>query len=455
MLQQTALSLLKSGANVFLTGPAGAGKTHLLNQYIRYLRAREVPLAVTASTGIAATHIGGMTIHSWCGLGIRAAVTERDLEAIAKRRIVRERVARTRVLIIDEISMLSVQTLQCIDEILRHLKVSHAPFGGMQVIFSGDFFQLPPVDQNNLPAKQKLAFMAPVWRAAELAPCYLSESHRHVDDRLLQLLNGIRSGDDADDCAAMIQEKIRADRALAADRDRLKLYTHNLDVDAANARRLAELPGAAKSFQATYFGPDAMVESLKKSVLAPENLHLKLRARVMFVKNNAEEKYMNGTMGEVIEFTKSGLPVVKTAAQPRVIVRPTDWNVTGEQGEVIAAYNQIPLRLAWAITVHKSQGMTLESATVDLSKTFEPGQGYVALSRVKTWAGLSLLGCNARALAVEPLVQKADRRFRDLSAEAESRIAARTAADLQAAYARHIENCGGTTEPGRIADNEK
>ena len=196
MLQKSALSLLKSGRNLFLTGSAGSGKTYLLNQYIQYLRARDVRIAVTASTGIAATHIGGMTIHSWSGLGIRKELNDEDLKDIAKKKPVRERIVKTSVLIIDEISMLSGQTLTCIDQILRHLKQGSLPFGGVQVVFSGDFFQLPPVDRERLPAHQKLAFMAPVWINAGLEICYLTEAHRHTNDNLLRLLNGIRSGGD-------------------------------------------------------------------------------------------------------------------------------------------------------------------------------------------------------------------------------------------------------------------
>ncbi len=452
MLQKSALSLLKSGRNLFLTGSAGSGKTYLLNQYIQYLRARDVRIAVTASTGIAATHIGGMTIHSWSGLGIRKELNDEDLKDIAKKKPVRERIVKTSVLIIDEISMLSGQTLTCIDQILRHLKQGSLPFGGVQVVFSGDFFQLPPVDRERLPAHQKLAFMAPVWINAGLEICYLTEAHRHTNDNLLRLLNGIRSGEMDADCRGMLAEKLNNGHAQSSE-SAVKLYTHNADVDTANAHRLEKLPGQAREFAATTTGNPMIVESLKKFVMAPENLQVKKEAQVMFVKNNPEQYYMNGTLGAVVGFSDEGWPVVKTFAGDRVTANPADWSVVNELGDVIASYTQVPLRLAWAITVHKSQGMTLDRAEVDLSKTFEPGQGYVALSRVKTWDDLRLLGCNEKALQVDPLVVKADRRLQVLSAESEKEISAVSEQDMNKAFDRHIVKCGGTIDADEIKRN--
>ena len=455
MLQELALSVLKSGGNVFLTGSAGAGKTHLLNRYIRYLRARDAKVAVTASTGIAATHIGGTTIHSWSGLGVRNALGDQDLEAIAKKKPVRERVRNARVLVIDEISMLSAQTLGCVDQILRHLKKSSRPFGGIQVVFCGDFFQLPPVNREGLPAHRKLAFMAPAWLQAGLKLCYLSEVHRHRDDDLFRLLNEIRSGEVSSACRDKLAEKLEegCGRSHAS---AIKLHTHNANVDAANARRLEELPGPVRSFEALTAGASqAIVEALKKSAMAPESLQLKKQAQVMFVKNNPDESYINGTLGTVVDFSNDGLPVVRTFRGDHITARTAVWSVVSEQGQIMASYTQVPLRLAWAITVHKSQGMTLDRVTVDLSKTFEPGQGYVALSRVKTWDGLQLAGCNRQALQVDALVLKADLRFQALSAQAQDEISALSEQELSGAFERHVLQCGGTTDPQQIERNEE
>ena len=453
MLQKSALNILKSGKNVFLTGSAGAGKTHLLNEYIRYLRVRDARVAVTASTGIAATHIGGVTVHSWSGLGIKDELSDKDLDAIAKKKPVRERVQKTRALIIDEISMLSLQTLTCIDQILRHLKRNPSPFGGIQVIFTGDFFQLPPVAKEHLPAPLKFAFMAPVWTRLNLKVCYLTESYRHQDGgQLIKFLSEIRSGEVSVACRDVLAEKLKHGRT-GGDENTVKLYTHNADVDKANERKLGELPAEVRKFEATTRGSKAIVESLKKSVIAPEYLQLKKDARVMFVKNNPEGNHMNGTLGIVTDFIKEGWPVVKTSDGHRVVARPVDWSIINEQGESIASYTQVPLRLAWAITVHKSQGMTLDCATVDLSKTFDLGQGYVALSRVRTWEGLQLLGYNEKTLLVDSLVLKADRRFRALSLDAEDEISSVGEQDLRRGFEQHILRCGGTTDPDKIKQN--
>lgn len=454
MLQEVAFRVLKSGANVFLTGSAGSGKTHLLNRYIRYLRVRNAKVAVTASTGIAATHIGGMTVHSWCGLGIRREVLDADLDAIAKKKPVRNRVLQTRVLIIDEISMLSAGTLTCIDRILRHFKKSALPFGGIQVVFAGDFFQLPPVDRDDLPAQQKLAFMAPIWLGVAPKICYLSESHRHVDDDLLRLLNEIRSGEVSDSCRDHLAHKTR-DGGGRSGEGGVKLHTHNHEVDTENARELERLPGEVKHFAAKTAGNPFVLDSLRKHFMAPEDLYLKKKAQVMFVKNNPEQGYMNGTLGSVAYFGDKGWPVVKTVGGEMVTAKPADWSVVDELGESVASYIQVPLRLAWAITVHKSQGMTLERATMNLSRAFELGQGYVALSRVKTWDGLRLLDFNKRALQVEPLVRKADRRFQALSAQAEAEVAEVSDEELNGQFARHILRSGGTTNEQEIRRNEE
>jgi len=234
----------------------------------------------------------------------------------------------------------------------------------------------------------------------------------------------------------------------------LKLHTHNADVDAANARKLQALPGEARGFDAVTAGAPSMVDSLKRFVMAPEHLRLKARAQVMFVKNNPSSNYLNGTLGTVADFNDDGLPVVNTFDGERIVARPEEWSVQNELGDTLASYTQVPLRLAWSITVHKSQGMTLDRARVDLTKTFELGQGYVAFSRVRTWAGLQLAGYNERALQVDPLVLKADRRFRALSAEAGDEIDALSEAQHARVCDRHIIQCGGTTDARVIQRNE-
>ncbi|MBI4130665.1 AAA family ATPase, partial [Candidatus Roizmanbacteria bacterium] len=401
MTQNQALSIVKTGANVFLTGEPGSGKTHTVNQYIHYLREHGIAVAVTASTGIAATHLGGMTIHSWSGIGIRKEISERDLAALHGITRLVSRVQKTSVLVIDEISMLEARVLSVVDRALRALRENNNPFGGIQVVFVGDFFQLPPVSGKDEQAQ--FAFESPAWTEANPVVCYLKEQHRQEDVRFTSLLTAVRSGtNSSEDYSRLLTRKVSVNFEGAMTR----LYSHNADVDRVNAVKLQALPGDEQVFYMASQGNKALVEQLKKGCLSPEKLTLKKGAHVMFTKNNYEEGFVNGTLGEVVGF-EDELPVVMTKQGRKIGVVPMEWSIE-ENGRVLASITQIPLRLAWAITVHKSQGMTLDSAIIDLSAAFEYGQGYVALSRVRTLSGLFLLGLNERALEVHPEIITAD-----------------------------------------------
>lgn len=449
MKQTLALSILKSGQNVFLTGSAGAGKTHVLNQYIKYLKARKVPVAVTASTGIAATHMNGMTIHSWSGIGIKSKITRSQLLLLETKKYLKKNLDKVKVLIIDEISMLHKDQLEMVNTILKHFKNSAEAFGGIQVVFAGDFFQLPPIGDE--PPKEKFAFMAPAWVEAGLAICYLTEQYRQSDNELNFILNEIRTGN--------LSEYSR--RRLAAARDTLleqdweptKLFTHNVDVDRINADHLVALEAKSRLFVATTKGNQKILESFKKSVQASEHLQLKKGAKVMFVKNNPEAGYINGSMGEVIAYSEDGFPIVRLMNGRRITANEENWTVDNEMGRSLATYIQVPLRLAWAITVHKSQGMTLDAAEIDLSKTFEKGQGYVALSRLKELKYLKLLGFNETAIQVDRLALRADKRFLELAAEAE--VLFSSMSDLEKQALSFVEICGGLTNPDEIKKHGK
>lgn len=453
MEQSTALKILLSGKNVFLTGSAGTGKTYVLNQFIKKIRSHGIPLAVTASTGIAATHLGGMTIHSWSGMGIKDTISQYDLEKIARKKPLRERIEKTKILIIDEISMISRTFLDNLDQVLQYIKIDRRPFGGMQVIFCGDFFQLPPVSRERLPNTQKFAFMSPVWVKAQLKVCYLTEQFRQDQDDLADFLNEMRTGELSDARVEDLYECMESTRLAEPEGVYTRLYTHNADVDRINYESLKELETEAKNFVYKAQGNKQMVESLKKSILALDILVLKVGAPVMFVKNNPEKGYSNGTLGVVDGFDTDGFPVVTTTAGVSVVVKPEEWRVSDIDGSAVAAYTQIPLRLAWAITVHKSQGMTLEQAEIDLSKTFETGQGYVALSRVKSWSGLRLLGCNRMALSIDELVLRADNRFQELSDQTEKIFVAETEKVQSQQIDAYIVRQGGTIDPLAMQKN--
>ncbi len=417
MTQQEALDILKVGHNAYLTGPAGSGKTYLLNQFISYLRSNNIPVGITASTGIAATHMGGTTIHSWSGMGIKDSLDDKEIGELLKRAYLRKHFLKTRVLIIDEISMLHHFQLDMVHRICRAFKKIEQPFGGMQVIMCGDFFQLPPVMKGENTAK--FVTESDIWRDMYLQICYLDEQYRQSDRAFLRVLNDIRANEVNETTVEYLSERLNKDPEGYARPTRL--FTHNADVDAINKQHLEALEGEKHEYFMTSRGGLGLIEGLRRSCLAPERLVLKKGAQVMFVKNNYEEGYVNGTLGEVIGFSKDDLPIVRTFDGSEITVGQVSWEVKEENVE-LAAIAQVPLRLAWAITVHKSQGMSLDAAEVDLSRSFVPGQGYVALSRLRGLNGLKLMGMNQMALQVNPEVSEMDREFRKRSDEAVLRI---------------------------------
>lgn len=424
MTQSEALDILKTGVHVFLTGEAGSGKTHVVSAYAAYLREHEVGFAVTASTGIAATHIRGMTIHSWSGIGIHSELTDDEVRRIAESRYVSKRIRKASVLIIDEISMLDGRILSLVERVCRKARKSGLPWGGLQVVLVGDFFQLPPVSVGGDTAQ--FAFQSSAWDALAPMICYLTEQHRQEDDLFLDILSAIRGGTFSETHRLHIESRLSTAESLPEE-DMTRLFSHNANVDSINGAELRKLPGKTYSFVMSSRGPDNLVETLKRGCLSPERLDLKEGATVMFTKNNPGEGYVNGTLGTVTGFEAARkYPVVRTRDGERVTVEPAEWTID-EGDEVLAKISQLPLRLAWAMTIHKSQGVSLDSAVMDLSQTFEFGQGYVALSRVRRLSGIHLLGINEKAFLVHPVVAEQDRLFHTLSdaaSEAFSRMSA-------------------------------
>lgn len=441
MQQDEALNLLKMGKNIFLTGAAGSGKTYLLNKYINYLKEHNVAVAITASTGIAATHLQGTTIHSWSGIGVKEALTKHDLEKILTTKRIKRNYKKTKVLIIDEISMLHQHHLAMIDAIARYILDGDKAFGGMQLVLCGDFFQLPPVSSGSSVEEKRFAFEASTWNDGAFHVCYLQEQHRQSNDPLLTVLNDIRAGTAGEHTKVPLRTRYKKEPQGAT--KATKLYARNINVDVINERELANIQGPEKTYTMTSNGFSALVEGLKKSCLAPEQLTLKLGAEVMFIKNDVTGRYANGTRSIVVGFDEEGgWPVVKTYANKTIVVSPEAWNYE-ENGVVRATITQIPLRLAWAITIHKSQGMTLDAAEIDLGDAFEPGMGYVALSRVRSLSGLKLMNLNEMALKVHPKVLQHDQLFKNNSLTAVNY--------LHSLSAQEIEQCQRETLVKRFA----
>lgn len=406
MTQSDALDILKSGQNVFLTGEPGAGKTYTIDRYKEWLQEQKMSYAITASTGIAASHLNGTTIHSWSGLGIRKGLNRQQLDSMKYQPKIVERIKDTDVLVIDEISMLDAVALDDIDAILKTILSSSYPFGGIQVILVGDFFQLPPVSREKKPVR--FAFDAHSWREAGLEVCYLTEQHRQSDQEFMDILNAMRSGTVTRD------HKERLKACQMGKKPETKLFTHNADVDRLNSQKLASLPGKLHTFEMTQRGEFKYIEMLKRQCLSPEKLELKEGAVVMFTRNDFKAGYVNGTIGKVIGF-KGGEPQIKTTDGLVITPGRAEWSYKepkDKDDRKSAKIEQYPLRLAWAITVHKSQGMSLDEAEVDLAGTFEYGQGYVAISRVRSLQGLHLAGINELAFEMHPEVVAMDQEFR-------------------------------------------
>ncbi len=424
MTQAEALDILKMGNNVFLTGAAGSGKTFLLNQYIKFLKSKRVGVGITASTGIAATHMGGRTIHSWCGIGIKDRLSKGELRGMMEDSTLAERFGNTSVLIIDEISMLHSFRLDLVNLVCQTMKGSALPFGGMQVILCGDFFQLPPVSRDS--KINDFAYKSTAWQTMNIKICYLDEQHRQADGDFLRILNNLRKDNITEDDFEMLNGRINAPAISSA----TKLYTHNADVDAINDFELQKIKSEEEKYEMRASGARHLVAALKSNCLAPEELILKKGAVVMFVKNNFEKGYVNGTLGEIDDFDDDGLPIVRINSGRKITAEPASWSIE-ENDRSLARVTQIPLRLAWAITVHKSQGMSLDAAQVDLSKSFEYGMGYVALSRVRTLAGLKLTGINEVALKVNPEISELDQKLIEASQEICGELAAVSAVEKE------------------------
>lgn len=443
MRQTDALRILNAGANVFLTGAPGAGKTYVLNQFVKQARQRGASVAVTASTGIAATYLNGQTIHSWSGVGVAQVMTDTLLQQIKTRR--GKRIRATDILVIDEISMMHAWLFDMVDQACRAVRRSPEPFGGLQVVMSGDLFQLPPVsntrrDRELVAPPPELVAMREryakagrnpngfvteslIWPELNPVVCYLTEQHRQDTGQLLDVLTDIRQGTVTDTDRQALDTRIGVEPA--GDDVAISLYPNNRQADALNDSKLAQINEPEHRFEAESSGQVSLIKRLKSTMLAPEMLSLKVGAAVMALRNDTNQQYVNGSLGTVVDFvstTEGEYPMVDFENGHTVIMQPAAWEMM--DGEtVLASVKQVPLRCAWAITIHKSQGMTLDRARMDLRRTFAPGMGYVALSRVESMDGLYLDGINERAFLVSPEAVRLDGILRERSQMAERELA--------------------------------
>ena len=385
-----------AGRNCFLTGMAGTGKSTLLRRFIEEcLHSTNIHrVDVTAPTGVAALNVGGMTIHRFCGmmLGPQLGQSNEEYFALLQRDPRRSilagfnRVRRCEVLVIDEVSMLQGRHFDFVEFLFRRLRGRDEPFGGCQVIATGDFLQLPPV-RTSESEPYDWAFRTPAWAAAEFKTVVLDTVRRQDEASFVQALASFRVGRVWGECARLLQSRVRRNPPATMPR----LFTHNAQVDRWNAFQLSELPGEESVLEAEQSGPEHQREFLVKNLLTPETLRVKPGALVMFTVNKNEPDrreplFVNGQIGTV-EAVEPGRVVVRTGGAVLRVERFT-WRFDA-QDDSSAAFSQFPLRLAWAMTIHKAQGLTLDSAFLDIRAAREPGQAYVAVSRVRSLAGLN------------------------------------------------------------------
>ena len=391
--QQRAEDLVLEGRNVFITGAAGTGKSMLLRSTVEKLRAAGKRVAVTASTGMAACLIGGTTLHSWAGLGLGEGELPRHVGMVKKKRDKLSRWVKTDVLIIDEVSMLDFRYLTMLEKVGRAVRPQKdRPFGGLQVVLYGDFFQLPPVQPQAVRLKNGgpvFLFQTEVWSEVVERQVQLTETYRQKDPRFLKILSEVRVCEMTSDTVAALRGASKGE-GLAAVEGILptRLSAMRKDVEAINLGELRALPGPTTDIDAqdttrAFPGSDG-----KRGFMLRETLRLKVGAQVMVVKNLPEVGLVNGSRGVVKEFIMSQGEEPRVCAVRIVAMDGATHNIeyyeeklTDEQGNEVAVRTQIPLDLAWAITIHKSQGQTIDLLDVDLNGVFEYAQVYVALSR--------------------------------------------------------------------------
>jgi hypothetical protein len=388
------------GRNVFLTGMAGTGKSTLLRRFINDLAVGHHPrrVDVTAPTGVAALNVDGMTLHRFCGMLLGPQGDQTDEEYFDELRSDTRpsvmagfnRVRRCDVLVIDEISMLPGRQFEFVEFLFRRLRGNEQPFGGVQVIVTGDFLQLPPVRvlaHGHHEVPYDWAFQSLAWRAAEFKTVLLETVRRQDEPDFVRALSRFRVGYVRGDDARLLQARVKNFPPATLTR----LFTHNVQVDKWNEFQLSELPGEPVVCEALQTGPELQREFLTKNLLTPATLRLKRGALVMFTVNKNERGrrepiFVNGQTGFVCDLADE-IVTVRVASGEEIPVERFTWRYNPKDPQA-ATFTQFPLRLAYAMTIHKSQGLTLDAAYLDIRAAREPGQAYVAVSRVRTLAGL-------------------------------------------------------------------
>jgi ATP-dependent exoDNAse (exonuclease V) alpha subunit len=379
--------------NIFISGPAGTGKSYALKGLMDFLSKNGVNVAITATTGVAAYNVGGQTIHSWAGIGLGDLQLDDLIDKVNRNKVAHNRIVETDVLVIDEVSMLKSDLINKLNGLFQSIRFSKEPFGGMQIVYCGDMLQLPPVWKNG--EDEEFVFESESWKNSNPKIVYLKEIIRQINDkRFATLLNELRVG--CLDNFHILKERV--DGQFPDDGiDPVFLYCKNADVEILNKEMLKEVDGDVKRFYAKDTGSPYHTEFFNKHTPIPEILELKIGAQVMLLRNiDVPNGLVNGSIGKVTGYTSDGNVKVKFKTGEHIITnysvelreqKPSKGKLTME---VVASRTQIPLRIAYAVTIHRIQGSTLDRAVIDLSEAFADGMCYVALSRVRDLEAMSL-----------------------------------------------------------------
>lgn len=395
--QSQALDLLRSGENVFLTGGAGSGKSFLIRHFMKELNRDDMP--ILASTGAAAVLLGGRTFHSFFGLGIMEGGPDVAYQKALKDGKLHKRLKKVEGIIIDEISMIPGAALMIAEALAQQARGSKLPWGGLRVIVVGDFAQLPPVARAG--ETRDWCFRNPVWEMSGFQTCVLNHNQRVHDREFLDVLADIRQGKVTAKVVSFLNSKTRIHdpedpgTRLFPRRDQSEVY---------NQKKLQDIPEDEVVIDSIYLGSEKQIETLMKTAPVPVKLKLKIGCRVIFLQNDPQMRWVNGTQGVVIKIETDKIQIRKDRGGREVTVDKTSFAYQDAEGNVVASVIQFPLTLAYATTIHKSQGATLDDLWCDLSRLWEPGQAYVALSRLRTSEGLKLIGWKPSSVIVDPQV---------------------------------------------------
>jgi ATP-dependent DNA helicase PIF1 len=423
---QALLTLTETDRSVFLTGVAGSGKSFLIRRFLAHLDSEEPAtllkeakqpskrFPILASTGAAAILVGGRTFHSFFGLGILEGGVQATVDRAIKNPRLCKRLNQTDGVVIDEVSMISGTVLRAAEQIARKARGNSTPWGGLRVVAVGDFSQLPPVNPHWNPggglAPQALrdwAFLDEAWGKSDFEPAVLPETMRTSEPELLHALNRVRSGRLDRETTQFLNSRCRPS---PADFDGTRLFGRRIDTERFNLEKLAGLREKLESFDTVYTGKDKAIEDFKKNAPVPERLQLKVGALVMIRQNDPDGKWVNGSTGHLRKITHDTLTIELVSGR-EIELEPTTFQMLDAEGLPVASATNFPVNLAYAMTVHKAQGATLEKLRIDLRGLWEPGQAYVALSRARGAEGLYIEGWDQRSIRVDPVVEEFHRRI--------------------------------------------